>query len=402
MISTKGNINGALNSKQAIKGSVSTEYIRLKAEEVDPTVPEYVKAITEEDIAKWNSEHVYVLDLELDNYYLNNNLTIKSDDTKEKIRGLLNQAIKDNNDIDNILILLRNTKMTGRDYVCYWDAEYHRSNSTFKAHKENSVTTFDTFYVGNYFDDRDWQYLRFILNITVNESFTEVTNINSAKITWQYRRLIAESNIGNYALTKTNTTSYTPTYDYHPTTKKYVDDSNWFYKLDIDFSLESAKTLYNKQTTTTTVLSKALSIIKEMRTKKVAKPILLCFTDRQVIGILNPYYYTRILTDTAFYDSTNVTLSWRIYDKIGNNAQDPICCFDIYFSCSTTKASNNFTEVHWVKAQSQGNCDIIPRYNMLSKDNTISYTPTSDYHPATKKYVDDLFSSITNGDEVSY
>lgn len=28
--------------------------------------------------------------------------------------------------------------------------------------------------------------------------------------------------------------------------------------------------------------------------------------------------------------------------------------------------------------------------NVLKKDNTIEYTPTEDYHPATKKYVDDL------------
>lgn len=31
--------------------------------------------------------------------------------------------------------------------------------------------------------------------------------------------------------------------------------------------------------------------------------------------------------------------------------------------------------------------------NYLSKDNTTAYTPTSDYNPATKKYVDDLFNS---------
>ena len=29
------------------------------------------------------------------------------------------------------------------------------------------------------------------------------------------------------------------------------------------------------------------------------------------------------------------------------------------------------------------------RTEFLSKTNTTSYTPTSDYHPATKKYVDD-------------
>lgn len=34
----------------------------------------------------------------------------------------------------------------------------------------------------------------------------------------------------------------------------------------------------------------------------------------------------------------------------------------------------------------------VDRYKVLTKDNTISYTPTADYHPATKKYVDDSLS----------
>ena len=36
---------------------------------------------------------------------------------------------------------------------------------------------------------------------------------------------ITSNNLGSYALRKTNTTSYTPTGDYNPATKKYVDDS---------------------------------------------------------------------------------------------------------------------------------------------------------------------------------
>lgn len=41
--------------------------------------------------------------------------------------------------------------------------------------------------------------------------------------------------------------------------------------------------------------------------------------------------------------------------------------------------------------------------NYLSKTNTTSYTPTGDYNPATKKYVDDAISSaITTSLEASY
>lgn len=36
------------------------------------------------------------------------------------------------------------------------------------------------------------------------------------------------------------------------------------------------------------------------------------------------------------------------------------------------------------------------RTEFLSKTNTTSYTPTADYHPATKKYVDDNAGSSGN------
>ena len=38
----------------------------------------------------------------------------------------------------------------------------------------------------------------------------------------------------------------------------------------------------------------------------------------------------------------------------------------------------------------------------LSTNNSRAFTPTKEYHPATKKYVDDAIAAITNGDEVSY
>lgn len=38
-----------------------------------------------------------------------------------------------------------------------------------------------------------------------------------------------------------------------------------------------------------------------------------------------------------------------------------------------------------------------PKANILSKYNTLEYTPTTDYHPATKKYVDDKVASVSGG-----
>lgn len=38
--------------------------------------------------------------------------------------------------------------------------------------------------------------------------------------------------------------------------------------------------------------------------------------------------------------------------------------------------------------------DFIDKNNVLAKNNTVSYTPTADYHPATKKYVDDSLPKV--------
>lgn len=46
-----------------------------------------------------------------------------------------------------------------------------------------------------------------------------------------------------------------------------------------------------------------------------------------------------------------------------------------------------------------GICEYSPK-QLLTKDNTIQYTPTSDYNPATKKYVDDNVKTYTAGNNI--
>ena len=40
--------------------------------------------------------------------------------------------------------------------------------------------------------------------------------------------------------------------------------------------------------------------------------------------------------------------------------------------------------------------------DVLIKTNTVEYTPTEDYHPATKKYVDTLLAQVTAKDDIVY
>lgn len=97
-------------------------------------------------------------------------------------------------------------------------------------------------------------------------------------------------------------------------------------------------------------------------------------TERLITNVMNKnkYYY-------VVKSSNNIAL----YDAFGNSR------YDINISDKST--SNNITFKN------------DPLSNWIPTSNTIAFTPTSDYHPATKKYVDDTFANVDNSTaEVSW
>lgn len=54
MIEANESLTGSVSGTQSLNASVDLGVYTHVIEETDPTVPEHVKAITEEDIAKWN------------------------------------------------------------------------------------------------------------------------------------------------------------------------------------------------------------------------------------------------------------------------------------------------------------------------------------------------------------
>lgn len=106
----------------------------------------------------------------------------------------------------------------------------------------NSINPFEWFiitcnlngsdtYLYSYNDSEGIKCFRHYTNQDNNRSVAFIiTNINTVNSTcsieYNDNNLVTNKNISNYTLTKTNTTEYTPTADYHPSTKKYVDDYN--------------------------------------------------------------------------------------------------------------------------------------------------------------------------------
>lgn len=84
-------------------------------------------------------------------------------------------------------------------------------------------------YLYSYNDSEGIKCFRHYTNQDNNRSVAFIiTNINTVNSTcsieYNDNNLVTNKNISNYTLTKTNTTEYTPTADYHPTTKKYADN----------------------------------------------------------------------------------------------------------------------------------------------------------------------------------
>ena len=166
-----------------------------------------------------------------------------------------------------------------------------------------------------------------------------------------------------------NTTAYTPTGDYNPATKKYVDD-NIFKTYIIDYWNVDKEVIK--------------SLILDFENKKAFSAILKNNADDTtspyfgaLIGIAeqdNNYQLCFIGENANWNESTNfgiTTIMGRYYMIEYNPSNETV---------TTT---------------SKGLDLIVGGLNILGVNNTQEYTPTNDYNPATKKYVDDIVSTIS-------
>lgn len=150
-------------------------------------------------------------------------------------------------------------------------------------------------------------------------------------------------------LTKTNTNSYTPTLPYHPATKQYVD------------SLEVIPEEY---------------ITINVSDSYGAGKISHTFVNGQEIVKVNITikYFDIEFKDSILISSDNIG---RVSKLVVYNTSS----FIIEGQCQTGDGSITIA-VYYIGY-------FTPKDDVLTKDNIDPYTPTSNYHPATKKYVDD-------------
>ena len=184
-------------------------------------------------------------------------------------------------------------------------------------------------------------------------------------------------------LSKTNTTSYTPTGNYNPATKKYVDDNIKIYNISIqspdDFLISN-----------TDLKTKLESILKQHATYDTNPGFALLFS------------YTLTKTGELYYPASVNTGTYNtiLFRSIKANApQDTL---------PQRRLINPFTvsqlEIEYTNTYTINNIKHNSRtYNLIAWDNQQEITPLGDYNVATKKYVDDAIkTAITTSLEGSY
>lgn len=254
----------------------------------------------------------------------------------------------------------------------------------------NSYTTYNTNF--NYFniimEPEDFNILiKVVPDKQVNENFEEVVAEGKSYFYIKYTKTTTEETrnmldnayielivSNNNILKMDNTKVYTPTEDYNPATKKYVDDKKY------NDLIEKPITVLPYETTVSNdVVYKNSAInVATLEGHKIymtAPDVTNLFLQVEKLDgtlIAQVFFLAKssgsILLQTGFKNDKKIEIM----------IEGTVHTF--YFKTDTEEPRVERTV----------------RY--LTSNNTVAYTPTSDYNPTTKKYVDDRspFKSITS------
>lgn len=196
-------------------------------------------------------------------------------------------------------------------------------------------------------------------------------NITNLKINDLYR---LEKKQNNFLHIDRKNTKYTPTHDYDPATKVYVDDSintipkqliplSTLISIDADnkkyieinqFDIDKTYIIIDDNTTQQKVYSSS-SIYFTLNGEKISTVIICSYSPFITLGI-------RSSTNKLYFGNNYSYYEIDISEKLST----------IIDGMSLKKKANTI--------------------DVLTKNNTIEYIPANDYNPSTKKYVDDTIT----------
>lgn len=223
-------------------------------------------------------------------------------------------------------------------------------------------------------------------------------------------------------LTKDNTTAYTPTRNYHPATKKYVDASSLYkvYNLGLNVAdktgvfllWESEKDEYNATVYRGIMMGSFCTIPLNSITQSGTIPLVSMSASFRKVGDNNETVFMyardsssiRVAPATVIYNNKDYTAlqvevngEADIMNFVGYFDRPPLLTWVPYREETGSgevilnEEINNSIDVFATK-------EFVYSSNVLTKNNTSAYTPTNDYHPSTKKYVDEQMFLLTISD----
>lgn len=223
-------------------------------------------------------------------------------------------------------------------------------------------------------------------------------------------------------LTKDNTTAYTPTRNYHPATKKYADASSLYkvYNLGLNVAdktgvlllWEAEKDEYNATVHRGIMMGSFCTIPLNGITQSGAIPLVSMSASFRKVGDNNETVFMyargsssiRVAPATVIYNNKDYTAlqvefngEADIMNFVGYFDRPPLLTWVPYREETGSgevilnEEINNNIDVFATK-------EFVYSSNVLTKNNTSAYTPTKDYHPSTKKYVDEQMFLLTISD----
>lgn len=199
-------------------------------------------------------------------------------------------------------------------------------------------------------------------------------------------------------LSRTNAEIYVPINEYNPATKKYVDDTVAGIDIpEIDLSDYKPAYYWDGSTGEEAVALFQKILDEYFETGNIPEAygfdqgykhslIRIQYLDVNKYAVNNFFVFEVVRVDTQLqlpmFHEFWIGFAHEVNSKIITN---------IEFSRKTQHTVlGNYNQT----TSNQGNT--YPSYYALPIDNTKAFTPTSDYNPATKKYVDDIINEIAD------
>ena len=225
------------------------------------------------------------------------------------------------------------------------------------------------------------QYRRiFDYIIGINISNDTIGNISITKYP-EYLLDLSENMSASYLpLGSANSTSYTPTANYNPATKKYVDDSVKPLIL-IDTAGGTASTLSISLSSHKTAIK---NLLTKLKAENYTQRVILVTNDVSNGSNNRPLVIecsVLLLSNTIRFQGVYAYPSAGAYTKYGIN-YIPMYLYTI--DCAYD-SNNNITSISGTKEKSY---KLYDEPNCLGLSNITSYTPSGNYNPATKLYTD--------------